>query len=301
VIFTTRDIAVGVWFAILFAVALSNSSVRHSAKELLRSFVQPAVLILVALMGTYTVGMTWILAQVDLWTPLLMKDTLYWFVAIGATTTFSMVSAREATGVTRRLVVDNVKVVVLLEVVLTTYTFSLPVELILVPLIGLIAGMDALAESQPDTKRASRLLKAVQGLISLGILYFAFSQAIADINDIRSMAMLRQVLLPILLSIGCVPGVALLLVYVKYQRLFANLDLGPGKTTALKKYAKRMFCLRLRVSPRRVDAFLRTHGIAVIEIRSREDVDRLVNEFGEKTAYQEIATMDRTLQNLRSG
>ena len=122
--FNNREIAIFIWLLLFIAFVLRKADVRKSLKTLVWTFCKIQILTVVSLMLLYVVLIVLVLRAVGVWEFTLFKDTVVWFcAALGMMMRFNI--SDKAENVFRKVLVDSVKVVILLEFLVNTYTFSL--------------------------------------------------------------------------------------------------------------------------------------------------------------------------------
>jgi hypothetical protein len=81
-IFSTREIAIGIW-ALISITVISLTSVRKSFSGVLSAFLNPKILITIAWVVGYVACCIWLLYSMKLWTASLLKDTILWVIFVG--------------------------------------------------------------------------------------------------------------------------------------------------------------------------------------------------------------------------
>jgi hypothetical protein len=278
--FSSREIALSIWIVVFFAEALFNRKVRESIAGLIKVSLTLKIITPVALLITYVIGVVWALREIKLWTPSLLKDTVLWFLFSGLALAFSFVSKPLGEGVLKKIIVDNIKVIVLLEFIIDSYPFSLATELVLIPFIAFIAMLDAVSKTDEKYAVVGKFATAVQVLFGLVVISFAVVHAVNDYQSLESVDTIRQVLLVPILSVSLVPYIYLLLVFTNYESLFLVLKMNREKEPGVEQYAKWRLVNHLRMRPEKIRTFHRAHGVDLIAIRTRGDIDRLINGRG---------------------
>jgi hypothetical protein len=129
--FTNREIAVGFWAAIFAVWALSRDEIRNAAWRTIQSIFRPKLL------SIWIVGAGWIGLGIYLlhffgfWRVEHLKGTAFWSLSAGIVVLVHGFSHGAGAPNYRKIVRDLFEVTVVLEVMLSTYCFSLPAELIL--------------------------------------------------------------------------------------------------------------------------------------------------------------------------
>jgi len=281
-VFNNREIAMLCWLgagAVLVLVP-SKRSVTKPVWGVVRALVSPWILIPTGLMALYAATCVALLAYLDLWRLPLLKDTIVWFCASALAMAMRLVTSKDD-DMFRKVVAENFRVVILLEFLVNTYTFSLPVELILVPTITILAMIHELARPIEDHEDVSRFALNLQAFIGLCILGGASVRAVSDLTSLGSVATLRSVLLAPVLSLLFLPCLYALVLVSKYHEVFLRLGIGPEKEPSVKRYARRRILGYVRLSMKKLHLLLRDHSGDLVRSRTEDDVDRMLAELSD--------------------
>jgi hypothetical protein len=276
--FNNREVAAGCWVGALTLFALAHRSVRESLHRVAAAFLRVKVALPFTLLGLYTVIATRVLEATGLWTGPLLKDTILWFLFSGVALVAGVVTGEQSEDLLKRVLRDNLKVIVLLQFLVATYTFSLPIELALVPLVSVLATIGVVAKSDQQLTAVARLARSLQAFVGVTVISSAIVKTATHYSEVGNFGTVRQLLLAPVLSVLLIPFVYALGLYARYELLFLRLRLGPDTDRSLKLYARWRLIRHLRLNLRRVTAFLHVHGPELTSIRSRADLDRLLKE-----------------------
>lgn len=273
--FNNREIATVFWLVVVFAWTLRKSHMLQPLAGIVQSFARPKVLTAVSLMLVYTAGAVALLGIVGFWTLDLLKDTILWFCISAMAMMIRVGASSEAANILRKVVVDNVRIVIGLEFLINTYTFSLPVEFAFIPIVSLIAGLAFVAHANEKYPAVARLTGALQPTIGFVVLVIAVGSAIADAQALNSLDTIRSIALAPTLSIILIPFLYVLALISQYERAFQELKLGTEKRKSLKRYARRRILMYGKFNLRRAQQ-LNNHGVKFRRIQTKEDVDHLL-------------------------
>jgi hypothetical protein len=148
-ILDNREIAILVWLGIFFAWVVSQKGMRKSLFAVFKSFTQKAIFISLFLMMLYIGAMVYVLYRVNFWDISILSDTLIWIFGVGVVLFFNTTNIQEA-DYFRKVIIDNIKLVVFIEFLMNLYVFDLWIELILVPVLAFIGGMLGVASAYPE-------------------------------------------------------------------------------------------------------------------------------------------------------
>jgi hypothetical protein len=227
-------------------------------------------------MAAYTAIVVCVLTVVGYWSLDLLKATLLWFFLSGIAFGFSALSMNETEPVHRRIIRDSVRVVIVVEFLVNTYTFSLPIELALIPALALVAMLDAVAQAREPGSPAAKLIRGVVVVAGLAIIAGAIHNGISQMDTLATTDSLKAIALAPILSILFIPCAIGLFLLSAYEQIFLRLDLGPDKDRSVLRYAHRRLFRTLGLRPDRVRSFYRDHGIQLMRVRTTADVDEIL-------------------------
>ena len=276
--FNNREIATALWLLVLLALVLSKADVRKSLAGVLGAFFHYKILASVCLMALYTAAVVILLAAISLWNASLLKDTVVWFCVSAMAMVMRFVTSEDAENIFQKVLTENVKIVIVLEFLVNAYTFSLPAELVIVPVLALIAMLDAVAGSDNRYSEVAKITKGAQAAIGFVILAIVVKRAVSDLQTLGSLNTFRSIALAPLLSLLFIPCLYVLVVIAKYELVFLRLDFGMQKEKRLKRYARHRILMHAGLSLRKINLLLRGHSIDLMNIQTEADVDRLVDQ-----------------------
>ena len=273
---TTREIAIAVWSAIAFGFALSKPRIRKSLKSVLGAFFERKILVTTALMIIYVIAMVLALHSLNIWTIAELKETIIWFVFGAVPLAFSTFASRSQDSIFSEILADSLRLIVLVEFLVTSYTFSLPVELVFVPLMTIVMMLHGVASSDRRYSSVASLFNGIQAAIGLAVFVYVISRAIAEFQSLLTIESAREILLAPVLSILFGPYIYFMLVLISYESILNLLRIDSNKDRKLKGYAQRRLFAHLRISLSRIRDFHQAHGLELTIIQTRVDVDKLL-------------------------
>lgn len=278
-LFNNREIAIAVWILVIFIILLFIRGIRKSLKDLVKVLFHRKILILVLSIIVHTVGITFVLYLLNFWNISLLKDTILWLCFSGIVICFRYVSSKEDENLLSNIIIDNIKIVIIIEFIANFFTFPLAAELVLIPFMVFIAGLDVIAKTDKKNISVVRLLNGLQIIIGLFIFIYALSHAIADYKNFVSLDTLKSFLLAPLLAVLFSPFVYFMALLVKYELLFLRLEMGCEKSKKLKNYAKKKIILYCLLSLKKTKKALNMKTYNLMLIRNKDDVDEMVKAY----------------------
>ena len=275
-LFNTREIAITLWLLLFFAWAMCRPEIRKAIGHVAQSFCHLKILVPIFLMSAYVWAIIAGLNAIGIWQAYLLKDTIIWFCFGAVAMLMRYVTANRPGIAFLETMVDSLKVVIVVEFLVNTYTFPLAVELALVPLLTFVAVLGAIADTKKEYLAVSKVLKGVQAILGKTILVAAANRAWADWQNLETLATLRSVALAPILSVSLLPFMYFLVLYAKYEIAFVRLNFGHTMSPALKRYARMRIVMHAGLHLGRLENLLGGHMADLVFSRTESDVDRVL-------------------------
>jgi hypothetical protein len=226
-----REIAILFWIgAFVIYKFLKESKVRSSFAGLVRIVLSAKIIIPFIMFFIYMTAGIALMSRFDLWKRSVLKDTVIWCVFTGLVLlTNAVTEAPKDPAFFKRVFVELVSVSVFVTFLYDIRTFSLPVELVLQPVLAMV--VMTLAFSKTDAKHASvqSCLNYLLIILILGVLCVAIWVTFQDYDQVDVAGLLRSFVLPIALTLYALPLVYLFAVYALYEVLFIRMKFRNGR------------------------------------------------------------------------
>jgi len=274
-LFSNREIAIFAWLFVFSVYVLRNRDVRKSLEGVFKTLFSGKILFPILLLAVYIGAAAYFLSHLGLWNITLLKDTLFWFFTAGTLTMFKYVTAKNGDIPVKELLFDNLKLIVILEFILNSFTLALWVELVIVPVITVVFMMNAYVEATKGDRKVAKLLGGIQAVFGLALIGHALYSAVVDYRSLGTFDTLRSFLLPILLSSAIIPVAYLMALYSNYESLFIGFKIGKSRKRSLVWYCKWRVMLYCGLSTKKI-AHLRPFDLMHLE--SKQDVRSMLEE-----------------------
>jgi hypothetical protein len=273
--FSSREIAIGIWLIILAIAALLYTETRQIIFDFVSIFLSRLVFVLVALI--YTVGVVSLLASNGFWRVDLAKDTVIWFVFSALPVSFTYMMLQDESEVVKSALRANLGTLVLVEFIINTQTYSLWLELLVLPFASFVVMLDAFVSLDDRHKDTASLTGWVLTLMGLWIGGRAIYGAIVDYESYISIGTVSSILLPLLLAVFHSPLNFCILSYRVYVHVFSLVISGPPKSASVVRYVPMKVFLYFRLHLRKIREFSEEYAFELSQIRTREDVRSLLD------------------------
>ncbi|MDZ4316914.1 MAG: hypothetical protein U0989_19380, partial [Azonexus sp.] len=129
-----REIAIALWITAIAIYIFSSSKmkdIRKSFKGLISAFFARQIISVLILMIIYMGIFVYFMSEANLWNAEQIKNTVFWVVAVGLMSLFKLESIKKDKSFFKHSVIDNLKILAVIQFVIGIYTFPLWAELLL--------------------------------------------------------------------------------------------------------------------------------------------------------------------------
>jgi len=250
-IFNNREIALILWLAVIF-LALLLSKLRKSLIPIVKILTSKMFLIIFSLIGAYLFGIILLLINLEVWQTSNLKDVLFWLFTVGLILVFKINDAKSS-AYFKGIFLSAVKWTIILEFVVNLYSFSLFIEIVILPVLVFLSMTQAVAEMDEKHKVVSKFLQNVIAIVGLSIFCYSLYKTIVNFEAVLTFQNLVSFLLPSTITILFIPFVYFLALYSTYESYFIHLDFMTVKKDKVKETKKHIF----RIANINLDKLLR--------------------------------------------
>ena len=220
--FSNREISIFFWITVAIVFCLFHKSSRKAFKDLVKIIFSRSIISYLIIIYGLLFILVYFLYKWDIWEFYLLKDTLLWGISVPL---IALIKATESKGNTyfKETLKECFELIILVEFLGLTYTFSLIVEIILIPIVLFLALAGDLSEQQVKSKVLANIFNIPVCLIGLFAFYHSIKLAIADHTNLLTFQTLKEVLFTPLLTLTYIPLILFFTIYAKYETLFLRL------------------------------------------------------------------------------
>lgn len=233
-VFTTRELAIFIWFLIFCIASFLNNKIRKSIINVIKCLLNIKLVLPFFMLFLYTCILTLILQLFFVEFSKAIKDILLWFIFVGIPFSYSSISKDIDSAYFKKYVFDNMKVITVLEFIVSTFTFKLWIELIIIPIIVIITILDTVAEMEEKYKSVHKILSCILSFIGIYILLSSLCVAIDTYYNYKIIDLIVSFFIPFIFSIFFMPVTYMLVLYAEYETLFCRMSFRENNDTKIK-------------------------------------------------------------------
>lgn len=277
-----REKAIGIWLVVFSVWAILKRDVRVSLWGVFKSmFLTKLAFVFLGtiLYAILVVGVLW---NYGLWSPLLIKDTVFWIIGTGYVLLMNVGKDSQKSDYFKKTALDSIKLTVVLEFILSLYAFDLWVEMILMPILFFVVAMNAYAGLKTEHKSVQQFTNWLLIIAGGYNIIFAFSQAIQHYRDLTTLYNLQVFILPPILTTFFLPFLYLFALLMAYETLFVRLDILIRGNKNLAGFAKKQIFYVCGLSLAKLNRFVEENNSRFLRITDNKDVEQILLDFRTK-------------------
>jgi hypothetical protein len=220
---STREVAALFWLSLLILWAVRVRKVRTSLLQVAKRLFDGRIVFILAIFAAYIVAWVELARRLGVWDDSLIEETVFWYVLSGLPLLFKMDDAGRDATFFRRTALAVISVSVLTEFYFSIVSFSLPMELILVPVAGLITLGAIMVDTQKQYASQRRFWHGLL-LLLLAMVSSATAGEIYAQREVLDLAQVgRSFALPIWLLLASLPFIFALALVTGYELAFLRM------------------------------------------------------------------------------
>lgn len=238
-IFSTRELATAFWVgAILIAVGMAivtNKKIRQGFIGVLKCFFNRKLRKLWEIYFLYIGIITLMFSRSPIWKNIYLKDIILWTLFSGLTICMNAVAGEADEKYISKVLKDNIRFTVVTEFLLSTFTFSFWVELIIIPITTVIVLFDTVAEHKSDAIAVHKLLQDVMAFAGLCVILQTVRVGILEYRELNVTNTLVSFFIPIVYLLLVTPLEYAFELYSKYEMLFIQMHFKEPRDKKVKR------------------------------------------------------------------
>ena len=226
-IFSTRELATAFWTGIILAAVgmaiVTNKKARKSFIEVQKCFFGRKIRMLWEIYFLYIGIITFLFSRLPIWESIYLKDIIIWTFFSGLTICINAVAGEADEKYILKVLKDNIRFTMVTELLLSTFTFSFWVELIIIPITTVIVLFDTVAEHKSDAIAVHKLLQDVIAFAGLCVILQTVRVGILEYRELNVINTLVSFFIPIVYLLLVTPLEYAFELYSKYEMLFIQM------------------------------------------------------------------------------
>lgn len=220
---TSREWAIVTWLAIgigYISFAPRMVKAKKSIKDVVRALLQYKIVIAICSIAAYSCIIVYFLHKYGLWDFSQTKDTIIWFFSVALLSLFRLATKNKKSTSFKQLLTDNLKLVVLIEILTGAYTLPFLAEIFIFPVVTILSMTMAFAERDKDHPEVKKILETVINIIGLFLVCYSAYAFFSAFNKAAVQGIITNYSLPPLLTFLYIPFLYLAHLYFAYEKIY---------------------------------------------------------------------------------
>lgn len=276
-IFNNREIAIGIWVALLIPIALFKKDFRISLREFVKIFFDRLLFTIYLLQLLYLLVVILFLKYINYWDMSLLKDTIYWYFGVAFISFINVSKIKQDEDYVKKILFDNLKLLVIVEFVNNVYSFNMIVELVIIPIITLLVIISAIGESNDNYRSAKKITDSILVFITIIMTIFTLYNIITEFDSFANKSNLQSFLLSPFLTVLYMPCIFCFALYYSYLSLFCRLKKHFIKDRKNLNFTKMKILVAFHIKLRKLNRFAKKYHR--INVNNRNDIVTTIKIF----------------------
>jgi hypothetical protein len=223
----SREWALVIWLTVMILCITFLPKAIKTKKSLikvLRSFVIKKLMVVYGLLLIYIIAVVYFLNDVGLWEDHQVKNALVWFFSVGIFSLFQINNIKKDQKFFKRAVLDNLKLTALIQFFVGIYTFHIAIELILWPILLVLAALLAFSEREKKHARVTALLNGLLSTIGFLLVAYFIYGLFTNVGEFAKEKTAYDFMVPVLLTVFYTPFLFFMMLYSTYEVTFIRVN-----------------------------------------------------------------------------
>jgi hypothetical protein len=274
--FNNREISGAAWLSLGILFSLKNDGVRKGLQNVLLAAVDSKILTVFSIYGAYLLLLVLIGNNYGFWSHDQTAQTIIWFLFGGIPLLVRSVNPKDGVRHFRGYALSVLSITTVLEFIFVAKTFSLFIEIILVPIVTFVALLAAFSEHDKKYASVNKLMTWFMAIFAVIILWNSVAQIWASPEQFFTTDVFLTFVLPIYLALGSIPIFYFLYCFAQFEGASISIEHTSCQPEDIKAYAKKWFSNTFYLRPWLLRRAVRQfHNLPA---KSTEDVDAIIDE-----------------------
>lgn len=275
-IFTPREIASSFWLLTTVICLICWRKTRPALFTVVKTACSPQLSIPFVFMLLYASLLVCILTSFTFWKWSYLKDIAFWILFVGVPVCYRTVDKTLEQHFFRKMIFDNLALSVLLVFLVSSFTYSLIIELILIPFVTFLVVLSTVASKSPQFLPVKRVCDFLIFVIGLFNVISSINLAIESIKVNGSIDILVTFCIPLVFSILYIPIAFSFGLYARSQALFIRMSFRESKNRKIIRHNHFAVLMACKLSYQKLLVFQMRYMSRMYVTMSKDYFDDLI-------------------------
>lgn len=234
-VFSTREISILTWLTIIISLILIKKETRIPFIDCIKLLFEPKIAIVLLIYCLYIFLITMLLTNLLIWKRIYIKDIIIWFILVGLINYIKSITDNDFEFSLRKLVKDNINVTIIVEFIISIFTFNILIELVIVPIVTILSLLSLYLERNSNYESVYKIIDGIMGAFGLFLAFKTLEVGIDQYKYLNMKDTLVSFMIPIIYSFLSIPLYYIIRLYTKYEKVFVSLPFNKVINSKVKK------------------------------------------------------------------
>lgn len=280
-ILSSREWATIIWFLIILIFILINKKTKEPFLNVIKILFGKKLIQIWIVTALYVFGITIIFSKTTIWDNIYIKDIVMWYIAEGIIYCFNAASKEADEQYILKVLKDNLKFMIVIEFIYSTFTFQFWIEFLIIPIITIFVLIDVYAEKE-EYFAVHKFMQGIFAIFSLWFFYKTFKIGLHEYKELDIITTFVSFMIPIVYLILIVPLEYLIELYSKYEILFIRLFFKKSDNKKLNRKRKLLIIKECGLSLHNVILFQKKYCSKFYAKMTDDELKTLIKNFNKE-------------------
>lgn len=278
-VFSTREISILIWLTLIISRMLIKKETRIAFIDCIKLLFEPKIAIIWLIYCLYIFLITIPLTNLSIWKRIYIKDIIIWFILLGMINYFKSITDNDSVFSLRKLIKDNINVTIIVEFIISIFTFDIRLEIIIIPIATTLSLLSLYLERNSNYENVYKIIYGIVGAFGLFLAFKTIEVGIYEYKYLDMKDTIVSFMIPITYSFLSIPLYYIIRLYTKYEVVFVSLPFSRVINSKVKKRRFYKIFKACRFSIEKLECFYKNYVPYMYESMSEEDFDDVLNSF----------------------
>lgn len=278
-VFSTRELSILIWIAIIISFFMKKNDTRIKIIKCIKLLFEPGTIVILLIYFIYITIVTMFISTLSLWNWIYIKDIIIWSIFVGLINYVRSITDENFGFNLRRLIKDNINSTIIVEFIISIFTFDIILELIIVPIVTILYLLRLYSERNSNYESVYKIIDGIMGTFGLFLAFKTIEVGIHEYKYLNIKDTLVSFMIPIIYLLLSLPLYYIIRLYSKYETVFISL---PFSRVINPKVNRRRFYKIFKVcgfSIKKLEYFKNYNVPYMYRDISEEEFDKELNRF----------------------
>lgn len=278
-VFSTRELSILIWTAIIISIFMLKKDTRIIIIKFIKLLFEPGTIIILFIYFIYITIVTMFISKLSLWNWIYIKDIIIWSIFVGLINYVRSITDEIFGFNLRQLIKDNINSTIIVEFIISIFTFDIKLELLIVPIVTILSLLRLYSERNSNYESVYKIIDGTMGAFGLFLAFKTIKVGMHEFKYLNIKGTLVSFMIPIIYLLLSLPLYYIIRLYSKYETVFVSIPFRDGIN--LKEKRRRFFKIFkvCRFSTKKMEYFYKYYVPYMYMNMSEEDFDEVLNSF----------------------